>query len=268
MRSNRVFWALMLVLFGFVLLASNLGFINVNVWRFFWPVLLIALGVWFLIGTTMGPQEMDALEGSVDLEDAKSASVTVKHGAGRLSLSGIAEPGKLVSGQFVLGLDARVTRSGEHIDAILQPQRASFPDVFFPGNWIGGKGLQWDFGFNNEIPLDLRFEIGAVEAFLDLTDLIVKDLVVSTGASSSTIKLPAQAGLTHLKLEAGAASLDIHVPEGVAARIEADIGLASLSVNQDRFPKQNGYYQSADYESAENKVDIRIESGVSSIDIH
>jgi hypothetical protein len=73
--------------------------------------------------------------------------------------------------------------------------------------------------------------------------------------------------MTNFKVEAGAASLVIFVPEGVAARIEADAGLATVTVDQNRFPKQGGIYQSENFENAENKVDIRIETGMASIDI-
>jgi len=268
MRSSRLFWAVMLVGFGFVLLANNLGIISVNVWRFFWPVFLIGLGIWFLIGTTMGQKDFEVLEGSVALDDAKSAAITVKHGAGRLSVSGVAEPGKLVSGTFALGLDARVNRNGDHLDVIMQPQQQAFPDVMFPGNWIGGKGLEWNFGLSDDLPLDLAFEVGAVDARLDLGPLKVKNISLQTGASTTNLTLPSAAGMTYLKIEAGAATIDVRVPEGVAARVESDHGLASVNVDQNRFPKTNGIYQSADYESAENKVDIRIETGVSSIEIH
>jgi len=268
MRSNRLFWALILVLFGFVLLASNLGLITVNVWQFFWPILLIVLGIWFLIGTAMGPNQMDIIAGSVDLDDAKSASITVKHGAGRLALNGVAEPGKLISGTFALGLDPRVSRTGDHLDVVMQPQRQAFPDVLFPGNWIGGKGLEWNFGLSDDLPIDLVFEVGAVEAHLDLTALNVKNISLQTGASSTSLKMPAAAGTTYLKIEAGAASVNVQVPEGVAARIESEHGLASVNVDQERFPKLGGVYQSPDYEGAENKADIRIETGVSSIEIH
>jgi hypothetical protein len=132
---------------------------------------------------------------------------------------------------------------------------------------MSGKGFQWDCGFTTDIPLDLVFEIGAVEANLDLTELQVKDLALKTGASSTRLKLPAKAGMTHLKVEAGAASVEIDVPDGVAARVETSAGLASIDVDQSRFPRVNGYYQSADYDTAENKVDIRIETGVASIEI-
>ena len=268
MRSSRMFWAVLLVGFGFALLANNLGIIDINIWRLFWPAFLIVLGVWFLIGTATGKGEVEMLEGSVDLNDSQSASIVVKHGAGKLELTGIAEPGKLVSGSFATGLDARVTKSGTKLDVVLQPQHHAFPDVFFPGNWVGGKGLLWKFGLSDEIPLDLVFEVGAVEAHLDLSALQVKNISLKTGASSTNLKLPTAAGMTYLKIEAGVAAMDIQVPEGVAARIEAEHGLASVDVDQNRFPKQGGVYQSADYEDAENKVDIRIEIGVSSIEIH
>jgi lia operon protein LiaF len=52
MGTNRtvIFWGLVLVVGGLVLLAGNL--FNINVWALFWPVVLIALGVWFLIRPT------------------------------------------------------------------------------------------------------------------------------------------------------------------------------------------------------------------------
>lgn len=268
MRSSRLFWAVVLIGLGFLFLATNLGILTVNVWRLFWPAFLVLLGIWFLIGSTVKGGEMVLEEGSVDLGEAESASITVKHGAGRLTLSGSAPEGKLVSGQFAGGLDARVHPEGGRAKVILQPHSRAFPDVFFPGNWISGRGLVWDFSLTKQIPLDLVFEIGAVDATLDLTDLQVKDLVINTGASSTAVKLPRAAGVTSCKVEAGAASVDISVPEGVAARIKAEAGLASVSVDQNRFPKGNGYFQSPDYEGAVNKVDIRIETGVSSIEIH
>jgi hypothetical protein len=267
MRTNRIFWAVVLVAAGFLFLLNNLGIFNINLWNLFWPTLLIVLGIWFLVGTATGTAEFEMEEGSVDLEGAESASLTVKYGAGRMRLDASAEAGKLVSGTFANGLDARVKQVDSALDVVLQPHTQSFPEVFFPGNWITGRGLSWDFGLSREIPLNLVFEIGAADTHLDFTDLQVKELVLKTGASSTEVLLPAQAGHTRFKVEAGAASLKIVVPEGVAARIDADAGLASVDVNQSRFPKQGGIYQSEDFESAANKVDIRIETGLASIDI-
>ena len=274
MRTSRMFWAILLVGLGFLFLANNLGLRSRNVWSMIWPVFLILLGISFLLGSSGGPAGMVLEEGTVPLEGAEGAKVIVKHGAGKLTVDGSAESGTLASGTFANGLDARVTRDGNQLDVVMKPKSPIFPDVMFPWNWTTGGGLQWDFGFTRDIPLNLVFETGAVDAYLDLTDLQVKELILKTGASSTNLTLPAGAGFTRVKIEAGAASVKIHIPEGVAARVEAEAGaevgftLTSLSVDQNRFPKVNDYYQSAEYDSAENKVEIRIESGLGSIEIH
>ena len=81
------------------------------------------------------------------------------------------------------------------------------------------------------------------------------------------MKAPANAGYTFMKAEIGAASLSIQIPSNVAARIRATGGLASISVDSSRFPKSNGIYQSPDYETAANKVEIRVDAGVGSVNI-
>ncbi|MDZ4159985.1 MAG: hypothetical protein U1B80_09360, partial [Anaerolineaceae bacterium] len=55
------------------------------------------------------------------------------------------------------------------------------------------------------------------------------------------------------------------VPESVAARIRVEAGLAGVDVNTQRFPRRNGGYETPDYESAENRVDISVETGVGSL---
>ena len=268
MGKNRMFWAILLVGLGLLFLANNLGLMSINVWSLFWPVFLILLGIWFLLGNAMGSSEMVLEEGSIDLAGAERASVQVKHGAGQLTVNSSAESGTLASGTFAYGLDARVKQDGNQLNVVMKPKTPVFPDVLLPWNWVTGKGLEWNFGFTKEIPLNLVFEIGAVDAHLNLSDLQVKDLRLKTGASATDLTLPASAGMTQVKIEAGVASVNIHIPDGVAARVEAEAGLASVSVDQNRFPKVNGYYQSAGYEDAENKLDIRIETGLGSIEIH
>ncbi|MCJ7718214.1 MAG: cell wall-active antibiotics response protein [Anaerolineales bacterium] len=268
MRSNRMFWAILLIGLGFLFLANNLGLMSINVWGLIWPAFLILLGISFLMRNARGSEELVLEEGSIDLEGAEGALVTVKHGAGKLVTGSTTESGKLATGTFANGLDARVKRENNQLIVVMQPKRPVFPEVIFPWNWVTGRGYLWDFGFTKDIPLNLVFEIGAVDAHLDFTDLQVKDVVLKTGASSTNLTLPAAAGLTHVKIEAGAAAVNIRVPEGVAARVESTSGLVAISVDQVRFPKINGIYQSADYESTENKVNIRIEAGVGSIEIH
>ncbi len=63
-------------------------------------------------------------------------------------------------------------------------------------------------------------------------------------------------------VDAGAASVAFVVPDGVAARISADTGLASVNVDTRRFPSAGGGYESPDYASATDRLDLRIKGGL------
>ena len=134
--------------------------------------------------------------------------------------------------------------------------------------WGTGTTLDWSFGLNSGLSLRLEFETGAGEARIDLTHLQVTDLRLQTGASSTDVTLPADAGQTQARIEAGAASVTVRVPSGVAARIRVAGGLASINVDRDRFPREGSIYLSPDYDTASNKVDLDIETGVGSIIVH
>jgi hypothetical protein len=54
----------------------------------------------------------------------------------------------------------------------------------------------------------------------------------------------------------------------VAARIRVKTGIASVNVDSNRFPRQDGgLYESADYATAANRADITIDTGVGSVEI-
>ena len=79
--------------------------------------------------------------------------------------------------------------------------------------------------------------------------------------------MPANAGMTRTRFETGAASVKVHVPDGVAARIRAQGGLASIQIDASRFPQQGDIYKSADYETANNRIDFEVQLGVGSVQI-
>lgn len=267
MRRGRIFWALMLLLAGMLLLLNNFDVIQVDVWSLFWPSFLILLGVWILVGSLSKTPPRESEKSSISLEDASEARVQIKHGAGRLQVSGGAAPADLLTGVFGWGLEKDVRRREERIDVVMRPAHGIFPDVIFPWTWASGHGLDWEIALNEELPLDLRFETGAGEASLDFSTVQVKNLRLQTGASSTRVKLPENAGHTTMKVEAGVASVSIQVPEGVAANIQSVSGLSSINVDQNRFPKKNGSFISEDYQTAQNTVEIRIETGVGSVKI-
>ncbi len=139
---------------------------------------------------------------------------------------------------------------------------------FWPVRHHGWWGmLDWDFALNPAIPLSLRVETGASENRLALGDLQVRELLLKTGASSTTVDLPSHAGHTRVTIESGAAAVKLHVPQGVGASVVVRSTLAGVHVDRARFPESAGGYRSADFQTAANKVEIFVETAVGSLEV-
>jgi len=266
MNFRHVYWGIVLIVFGVLGLGVTLGWLpNVSIWALIGPYFLIALGLWFLLRPRF-PKSANfptAVE-SISLDGATEAKIQIEHGAGRITLNGGAKSDELVAGTFSGGLKKKVTRSGPKVTAKLESEaEAAFESAFdYPG-----KGLDWSLNLTGSIPLSLDLDTGASELVCDLTDLMIKEFDLDTGASSSKIKLPAHAGFTRVDIDAGAASIELTVPEGVAASIKVDAALMKKDIDENRFPKVGDRYQSPRYETAENKVEIKVDSAVGSISI-
>jgi hypothetical protein len=263
MRRGSLFWGFVIILGGVVFLLTNLGiFKGINPWELIWPVFLILMGSWILFGYLIGRNRpVETVQKTIPLEGASRAIVKINHAAGKLTLDDRAGPDQLASGSFDGGLHYEARRDGDTLKVNMEPAN---PGIFFL-DWGWRSGLNWSFGLNRDVPIALKVHTGADESQLDLTDLKVTELELHTGASATTVKMPANAGYTSMKAEIGTASLSVLIPSNVAARIRATGGLASISVDSSRFPKSSGVYQSPDYETAANKVELRVEAGVGSV---
>jgi hypothetical protein len=264
MRRGQAFWGMVLIVVGGLLLLNTLGLLSLDVWGVIGPVFLILLGLWILSGWVFGGESIRVDEVTIPLEGAEQARLHIEHGLGRMTVGGGAAEGTLLSGSFGGGLDYQANRDGALLDTRLKRAEGDFP---WPGRW-GSSSLNWDFALNRHIPLTLKIDGGMGEADLDLADTHVTDLTYSAGVGMIQIRLPARAGQTRVKVAGGVGTITLRIPEGVAARIKAEAGIGTVSVNKSRFPSTGeGHYQSPDFEAAENKADIVIDGGVGTITI-
>lgn len=257
MRRYQLFWGGILLLVGFLMLASAMGITLPNgssLMSIFWPLLLIGFGVWVLAGVFLrGKVEEESA--SIELQDASTASLRVNHGAGELRLHSGALSHELARGMFVGGLEHKASRNGDRLEVKMRPAR----DISFP--FIGPRfSLDWDVALNPSIPTDLEFNLGANKSVIDLRDMNITGLRFKTGASDSTITLPASGRLS-ADFEIGAASLTLIVPDGIAIRVRATLGAGDMSVDRSRFPQD----VSPDFDTAANAVDINVKGGACSV---
>ena len=73
MRRDNIFWGGVLILFGVLFLLQAQGIIN-NVFRFFWPLILMLVGGWMIVNVYWKPTLSASETFSIPLREAKSVS--------------------------------------------------------------------------------------------------------------------------------------------------------------------------------------------------
>ncbi len=253
----RIWSPLAFTVVGIVLLLSTTESIDITPAQLlaWWPVAVIALGLWFLLGALFaGNAGSNTQELALPLNGLAAADVRLRFGGGELRV-GEATPGMLVSGTFEGGVRVRNRLRRGRVE--LRPYADAMP-------FWGGAPLHWNVGITSRIPVDLRLDTGASRSDIDLTALNVRQLELHTGASETHVRLPAS-GSASVRVETGVAAVAIDVPAGVAARIRSRMTLGSTSVDESRFPRALDGWQSADYETATNRVDMDLQGGLGSI---
>jgi hypothetical protein len=304
-RAASFVFPLLLVVVGVVLLLNNVGVVPWAIWTSIgrlWPVILILFGLDLLLGRrsawfgltiaaimlfavfgaglwmthtesslAAAPIATEPQSAVVPLDGASSGQVTVQIGAGVLHLgSPPSNPDSLAeaSGELPSGAQLKnhaTTRNG-------------VADVAFS---TAGAMNFWPFGSVNQshantnldvllspkVPLTLNADVGAGDSTFDLSGLQVRNFSLNNGAGQASVTFPTSAGQTTADIHSGAGSLSLTIPEGVGARIHASNGLVNLHVATDRFKLVGDYYQTDDYNSATNRVDITLHVGIGEVDV-
>ncbi len=256
--------ALILICTGAVLLLGNLGFLTTDPFKLiadYWPVVLILLGlyfIWLRFRPARKPKVMTLMEG---LGGASRADVSVSFGAGELIINPLKKGDNLMEGTFLVKPDKQVRRSGSLAELKLRYLQWPFLSFF---SWSED---DWKVGLSTKIPLNLRLNTGASRVVADLTDNTVETIDLKTGASDVTLRLPKSSGYTRVAVKGGAADVKLDVPKGVAARIRSTGALSSLRVDEKKFPMNGSWFASPNFDVAQNRVDIEINTGVSSVTV-
>lgn len=259
MKRDNLFWGIVLILVGVLLYLQSQGIVT-EVFRYFWPLLLILGGVWVILGIYWRPAPGSDDTFSIPLEAAQRVSYRFSHGAGQLDITGGAPTGQAIVGTSAAGMNRRSYSNGNQLEV-----RVEAGPSFVP--FIGPNEGVWRFQLAQDVPISLTVESGASLQNIDLTDVLATRLALKTGASSTNITMPAR-GVSMLDVEAGAASINIRVPAVTAARIRVREGVMAVNVDTQRFPSlDSGLYQSPNFDSAQNRTEIHVESGVGSVSV-
>jgi hypothetical protein len=305
-RRGGVVGPLVLIFIGGIFLLQNTGYLPpnawLNLWRL-WPLMLVLAGVelllahrvpWLLLTaiaalvlavgvaitttgltapTTRAAAATVAMPTSVD--GATQATVTVHVGAGQLTIGPLVQPAgdqlaiMNYDGPSDIVPRPRYTVTGGTGQLEYELTGRGGP-AFIPFVASRSGGSRMDLELNPDVPISLlTVQTGATDAHLDLSKLNIKGVELSVGAASTWMRLPEAAGSTSAHISGGAATLTLEVPQGVAAQIRHRGGLSTVNVDQSRFPSVGDeMYRSPDYDSAQNKLDLNLETGVTTIQVN
>lgn len=254
-RGDGISWfgPVLLVGLGAFFLLRDLDVVESD---FVWPGILIIAGILLISGSLKrGSIETSSID--VPLDGATRARARIDHGGGELRVGSLSAITASLCQGTVGAVEQRVNRSGDRLDVSLRQRH---------GSWFRSLGREFRVDFNPAVELELDFHTGASDSRIDLTDLLVSSFELKTGASSTVVTAP-ERGHTRASVDAGAASVEFRVPPAVAARITVDTGLADVSVDTKRFLPSGGGYESLDYSTSVNRLELRIKGGVGSFKV-
>jgi hypothetical protein len=248
-----------LILVGVLFYLQTQGYIT-DVFKYFWPLALIIVGAWIILGVYWKPERSSDETFSIPLNTAQGVKYNFSHGAGQLEISGGAPAGQALVGSSALGMNRRSNLNGDRLEV-----RVEAGPSFVP--FVGPNEGVWRFQLTQDVPVLVTVESGASSLNIDLTDVLATGLALKMGASSANVTMPAR-GASLLDVEAGAASVNIRIPEVTAGRIRVKEGVTAVNVDTNRFPRlDSGIYQSSNFDVSQNRTEINIESGLGSVSV-
>lgn len=307
MNSRKFIWGSFLILIGLLLIVHNFNLLPLTInWgrvASLWPLLLIMLGLNSLAkNTTLNPwifngaaaivisifvyQIVEIGEGgkdnsfnwssdaTIDSADLKSQDfkIPLEEGvsAAHLNFEGGAA-------MFILNdttsdlIDAKTqTSKGEYV---LEKTRTDSLDQIkmkLNSNHIkfkdGNIENKVEVKLNPKLKWSFNFEIGAGAIDFDFSNYFVKKINLDAGAASVDMKLSDKSPVTEVDIDAGASSVTVLVPKNARCRVKMDAVLSSEDLTG--FTKKNdGYYESDNFNGKGNLIIINVDAGMSSVTI-
>jgi len=233
---------------------------------------------------------------SEPLNGAMTARVEINAGDGNLTID------PLIGGESLLasgtlqylekqGAPTRTLLSRDGQTALkLKGGGAGQPWFRFPWSACNG-ATDWEIHLNPTASSELIAHSDGGNVKLNLSGMAVTRLSADTGGGNIEVILPdnatnlnvsAQTGGGNVAVESGSAlmgsnlinaksgagNVDVRIPSGVAARIHVTTKMG-VAIMDPRFSKiDKNTYQSPDFESAANRVEITIQSGAGNVSVN
>jgi hypothetical protein len=232
---------------------------------------------------------------SEPLGDATAAKFEINRDSGHLTID------RLTSGEQVLasgtlqylenqGLPTRsVSTSDGQATLTLKGNGIKQTGFRFPWEACNDE-TEWQVHLNPSLPSEITAHSGGGNVKLNLAGMLVTRVTADTGGGNMDVVLPDNAanltvmartgagavtveigsitGSSTVSASSGAGDVVVRLPGGIAARIHITSGMGKATVDSQFNKIDDSTYQSPDYDTATNKVEITLNSGAGNVNVN
>jgi N-terminal domain of toast_rack, DUF2154 len=200
---------------------------------------------------------------TIQPENAQSVRANLEMGAGELQVVGAADG--LMEADFSYNVVDWKPRVGYEV--VGNTGELSVKQGSGGGVRLGGDARnEWDLRFNDEVPIDLRVQMGAGESDLDLDSLALTGLNLNMGAGRTTVDLTGDYKQDFdASIQGGVGQATVLLPSEVGVRARAEGGLGKI--NAEGLQREGESYVNDAYGSSDVTVDVDVRGGVGEINL-
>jgi N-terminal domain of toast_rack, DUF2154/LiaI-LiaF-like transmembrane region len=198
---------------------------------------------------------------TIDLQGAKSVRVGVDMGAGQITLRGGAS--HLLDANFDYYENEGTPRVEYTVDGGVGNLHISQEQMH---TTFGRTHNDWSLNLGNQVPLDLRIDMGAGEGDLRLRDLDVTNLSLNMGAGRVEVDLTGDRKHDlRADIEGGVGQAIIRLPRKVGVIVNASGGIGTIDTNGLRHNGDD--YVNDAYGKSPVTIHLKVEGGVGQISL-
>lgn len=267
------FWPVFIIIFGVSLLPLNKVLKSVSV------IVIILISCLIYCNEVNGNENTsDEMTSEVLLEEGietqefsasfkdniTEASVEINYGAGVLYLnSPVAELVKARNMSDKISQNFYLEYEGSHAEILFDVE----DDNYQVNNVDEVKSNRFDISLNEAPIYDFELDLGACEMNFDFSEYKVSDIEINSGASNIDIKLGELFDSTRIVISTGVSKIRIGIPNNSGCRVECE-SVLSLKDFDGFVKKSSNVYETSNYSSAENNIEIEFEGAMSEIKVY
>jgi hypothetical protein len=198
---------------------------------------------------------------AIELQGAKSVNANVTMPAGELTLTGGSS--RLLDADF----NYRTVEGKPRVDYSVSGDKGQL-DVTQNEKHIhfGSRRNDWKLRFGNDVPLDLKVELGAGKSDLNLAGVNVTHVEVNMGVGRMELDLSGERKEDlQVDIQGGVGSAEITLPKNVGVHVSASGGIGS--VNARGLQREGSAYVNKVYGKTHATIQVNIQGGVGEISL-